>query len=354
MVATAWRGSIYLFGGVGAAGTASIHDVSGDLWRLDPQSLGWERLGDDTPGAAWPAPRRYCGLASGPEGLYLWGGSGIEAEPSGETRYTFLNDLWLFRPDARQWGRLEPSDRFDQAPLMSAAEPRPEPRYTPVWHVEGGRGLVFGGYTEDRLGKRAMNDLWGWQGRPGAWTRIPEVRPDGYGPPSRWPGSRYGCMSAADGEAVYVCGGSSAGGDRIDLWRWSWSRGGWELLWPDSAPGPPARYCAACTLYGGGLWVFGGRSRVRPKDGFNDTWRFDLAASRWERIGSSGPPHRYDAGAPHIAYHAKSSSARIGAAWYLWGGEGLHGHVSDLWRFDLDRCEWTMLMPGRADDPVLW
>ena len=100
--------------------------------------------------------------------------------------------------------------------------------------------------------------------------------------------------------------------------------------------------------------MFGGRSRRHAKDNFSDTWRFDLGRRRWELINGPTNAHRYDAGAEHIAYHAKAASALLDGRWFLWGGEGIHGHVSDMWRFDFAAAAWSQVAPARDDDPRFW
>jgi len=345
----AWGGSLWLFGGVGGRGTESILDVGSDLWRLDPDPPRWTPLGTGE-NAPWPSPRRCPGFAPAEEGVFLWGGSGVGLDPAGRPSHTFLNDLWLFRPEAGRWERLEPSEDYKEA-ATDSPQLRPEPRYTPVWHVDKAGGLLFSGYTEDRLGRRRLNDLWLWRGLAAqAWERV--AQPPGSG--GDWPGPRYGAMSAADEGGVYVCGGSAAGADLMDLWRWSFRARAWQSLCPEARGGPAPRYAAAAAFHDGGFWIFGGRSRLDPKTGFSDTWRFDVAERRWELVHGQAAEHSYDPGARHIAYHAKSASATIGAKWFLWGGEGLRGHVSDLWCFDLERGEWRMLQPARPDDPSFW
>ena len=100
--------------------------------------------------------------------------------------------------------------------------------------------------------------------------------------------------------------------------------------------------------------MFGGRSRKDPKANYNDLWCFDLGQEQWRCISPNRTPHRYDAAAAFPGYHAKSASAVIDRQWYVWGGEGLHGHVSDFWRFSFDTLEWQLLQAARPDDPRFW
>jgi hypothetical protein len=356
MAAAAVNEKIYFFGGVGANGTESILDVSNDLWCFDAKTLSWTSLtAKNSPNG--PSRRRCVGFASAAENIYLWGGSGLESNGAGELTYTFLNDLWVYHVQRGGWEMLEPSDDYKLSPISSPEKARPEPRYTPVWHVNEETSFIFSGYTEDRLGKRKMNDLWLRHNITGEWQQIEGGHLQaGYAPSFAWPGVRYGTMSASNNTGAYICGGFSDAGDHNDIWRWSWSTEQWECLSPDSnadqAPAP--RYSAACVLHEKGLWIFGGRSRRYPKLNFNDTWRFDLLARRWEQVQPQQDIHRYNASTPGIGYHAKSSNVAANGVWYLWGGEGLHGHVSDFWRFDFTSCEWQMLQPARDDDPRFW
>jgi len=352
MAAAAFGTDLWLFAGVGAGGTESILDVSDDLWRFDTLDGTWQAIPRSGP---WPGARRCVGWTVSGDRILLWGGSGIAQDAPGGTRYTFLNDEWAFDPVRLRWTQLAASDDHRVAPV--AAEPdheRPPPRYTPVYHAVGAARFLFGGYTEDRLGKRKLNDAWIQQGR--AWRSIAMPPEQGYDAHARWPGLRYGSMSACDGARIYVCGGFSDDGDHNDVWAFDMTAGRWELLAPDLAhpPAPAPRYCAAFAWHEGRLVLFGGRSRRNPKLDFNDLWAFTPSSGRWECIQPVREPHRYDGSTAFPGYHAKASTAVVADRLYLWGGEGLHGHVSDLWALDLRRMTWALLLPARSDDPVFW
>lgn len=344
---------LYLFGGVGAAGTESILDVSNDLWCFDTVQLQWSRIDADGPR---PSPRRCVGWVEFRGALVLWGGSGIQQTPDGRLRYDFRNDLWRFSPATRLWMLMRDTDDHLLAPFPAPGRPvAPPPRYTPVVQPVGRKMFLFGGYTEDRLGKRQLNDAWVLDGD--SWAEIPKTGPEGRAAGARWPGLRYGCMSACSDRSVFVCGGFSDEGDHIDLWCLDPEAMTWGLLAADQgADGlrPLPRYCAAMAHFDGRLVLFGGRSRRDAKLNFNDLWIFDVAAGRWECVCPNREPHRYDASAEYPAYHAKSASAVLGTHLYIWGGEGRHGHVSDFWRLDLRTLRWDFLQAARADDPIFW
>ena len=352
MAAAVCHDQIYFFGGVGGeTGVESILDVSNDLFAFVP-SLGlWRRV--DCPGPI-PPPRRCAGFARVGGAIELWGGSGVRSGSGGALRYDFLNDHWRFDPVAERWSRLRPTDDHRMTPYLDIGEAgSPHPRYTPVFQPVQNRIILFGGYTEDRIGKRQLNDTWIL--REGHWH---EVRPHGAQDTanSRWPGIRYGCMSSADDRFVYICGGASAGSDHIDLWRFDVFAEAWEALSSDSGPpdAPAPRYCSVFTYYRGKLVLFGGRSRWHPKQNYSDLWIFDLSAARWKRVHDHCASETYDGSGTRPSYHAKSAVAVHDDALYMFGGEGRRGHVSDFWRLELPTLQWELLQVARDDDPVLW
>lgn len=339
---------IYFFGGVGAAGTESILDVAADLWCFDTANLLWRQVPFF---GAWPSPRRCVGWISFGNKLLLWGGSATFDQVDGTRAYNFLNDEWAFDISTETWQLLRSSDEHRLAPLDDA---RPCPRYTPVFQAIGKDLFLFGGYTEDRLGKRKLNDAWIRSGQ--YWTKIPFGESQGYGFGDDWPGLRYGSMSAVDETCVYICGGFADDGDHNDLWAFHMAERRWYLLSHEQQTDslPQARYCAAFAYYGHRLFLFGGRSRRHPKLNFNDLWVYDLISGKWSELSRNRTPHCYDGTTDYPAYHAKASSAVVGKYWYIWGGEGNRGHVSDFWRLDFQTLQWQMIQVARLDDPKLW
>lgn len=343
MAACAFGGRMLCFGGVGVRGTESILDVSDELWLFDP-AAGWSRIPRTEP---WPSARRCIGWTVHACRILMWGGSGVDVRADGASRHTFLNDEWLLDPVGLTWTCDFVGQDHRRSP---SGDSRPAPRYTPVVHSVGGSLVLFGGYTEDRLGKRKLSDLWIDDGME--WREVDCRDAAAAG---NWPGERYGCMSAADGEGVIIVGGFCDLGDHIDVWRLDVPSRRWERLSGDGGPGMPApRYCAAMTVHDGRLVMFGGRSRRHPKLNFNDLWVFDLGERRWHEVLPCRAPHQYGADAPFPGYHAKASTAAIGSHWYVWGGEGLHGHVSDMWRLDLGALRWELVHGSRDDDPRFW
>jgi hypothetical protein len=338
------------FGGVGAAGTESILDVTDQCWSFDTTRMAWVAVPRSEP---WPEARRCSGFISTAAGVWLWGGSGIAPAGSG-VRHTFLNDSWLFDAATNTWRLQRDSDDHLASPTAEHEDRYPSTRYTPVMAAVKHGTLLFSGYTEDRLGRRKLNDAWLHRG--GAWTRVAETGVEGYDARADRPGIRYGSGSASDGENAFVFGGFSDDGDHNDIWEFNGSSGEWRLLAAESADStrPAPRYCAAVTYDPHRVLVFGGRSRRDPKANYNDLWAFDLATLRWDCLSPNRSVHDYSATAAAPAYHAKSAHAVVGDYWYLWGGEGRHGHVSDFWRLSLSTDRWQLIQAARPDDPQFW
>lgn len=355
MACTVYQDKIFFFGGVGAHGTESILDVTNDLWSYTPTVGVWECLQHQ---GISPSPRRCVGFASSEQGITLWGGSGLRKDSSGKETYSFLNDLWLYSPNEKCWHLLQETDDHLRSPKEEPLQLRPEPRYTPVWHtLSSGFFFLFSGYTEDRLGKRKMNDLWLCNPSLLSWEKISgDELLHGYSVSKQWPGVRYGTTSIVHDSIVYIFGGFSDDGDHNDVWMWGLKDRKWQCLSSDchESINPSPRYCASGAYYDGSFWIFGGRSRSFPKINFNDTWRFDIRSKSWELVVPQCTVNEYGLSAHSIGYHAKSSSAVLDGLWYIWGGEGLHGHVSDLWAFDFNLREWNMKYPARLDDPLFW
>ncbi len=154
-------------------GTESILDVSDDLWCFETQSVKWRQIqksGD------WPNARRCAGICASGRTIQLWGGSGIETT-EGATRYTFLNDWWQLIYDNNSWQCLQVLALISVS-ISHDDTSRPVPRYTPVFLSIDGGYFLFGGYTEDCVGKRKLNDA--WMVRKSSWDEIQGNKDAGY------------------------------------------------------------------------------------------------------------------------------------------------------------------------------
>lgn len=357
--------TLYLFGGVGVGATESVLDVNDTLWQFDTQTLSWSSTDKTDP---WPSPRRCQGWEADGTTIYLWGGSSLRTPEPDETNpnaniiapddtdvtYDFRNDLWRFDTADGEWTRVEPSD--DYRTDEHAESGRPRPRYTAVFHWFDGRCFVFSGKTQTSDYENVhLDDVW-IRESDGTWREIDHgSRTTGVDLGADWPAKRYGAMSAATDDAVFFCGGYGER-DYNDVWRFDLDDESWSLLSPhrESEDHPAPRYGSSFVAYERLLYLFGGRSREHPKRNYNDLWTFDPDRCEWTRLQDNRSPHVYDETANYPGYHAKSANAVVGSDWYIWGGEGRHGHVSDFWRLDLTAHEWQFVQPQRDDDPLFW
>lgn len=339
---------IYCFGGVGKNYTESILDVSNDFYSYDIKNKTWKQL--DESESIMPSSRRCIGFVSSENKIFLWGGSSI-CELDKRLTYNFLNDFWQYDLKNSVWSRIEPSDDNRISPLDNS---KPSPRYTPIFEKIEDSFILFGGYTEDSLGKRKLNDIWKYKDNKWCLIEFPN-KIEGYNFDANYPGIRYGCMSAVDANKLYICGGFSDDGDHIDVWEFDIKLEKWTLLSSDdSVESPEARYCAAFVFYKDKLILFGGRSRKNPKSNYNDLYEFDLKTKKWKQIQANTDFKTYDKNSTIPAYHAKSSVCLVNHYMYIMGGEGIHGHVSDFWRLNLEDYNWELISPARDDDPIFW
>lgn len=348
MACIAVQDTLYFFGGVGANGSQSILDVSNDLWSFDTANMLWNECVQQ---GERPSPRRCVGYTAIGHNLFVWGGSGVFLDSSKNEQYNFLNDEWIFDPVKSEWSQL---DKGTTSLELEGSDERPEPRYTPNLASSNGEILLFGGYTEDKLGKRKMNDLW-FKSEIG-WRKENHQYPAGYNSDSVWPGVRYGAMSVLYKEKLYIFGGFSDGGDHNDLWLFDLNTKNWECLSNTNSNGiaPQPRYCGAFCEYNGNLFLFGGRSRQNAKLNYSDLWIFDISDRKWNLVYDNLQDYAYDGSFNRPSYHAKMSFAQVKNYLYIWGGEGRFGHVSDFWRLDCSNFQWSLIQRARADDPKFW
>jgi hypothetical protein len=300
-------GRFHVYGGFGVSGTVRPDDVGSDLWRYSDR---WELIEDRGPIAA-----RYPSLCAGEENLWLFGGCGWHSK----LRVWFSNQLWRRR-----------GERWEKIPFGT---PAPSGRYTSLM-ASGPRGIcVFGGHSQDgQGGKTFYDDLWVFDPYEGRWEEVHGAE--------KGPGRRYGFGWTVAQDAAWLYGGFDGERDRGDLWKLDLFRLDWELVAAEDVRGPLPRYCSALGMVHKGLLLFGGRSKIRPRENFADTWCFGRQG--WELLEVGEGP----------GYHAKSAYASDGHALFLFAGEGPCGHVSDLWKFEAS--SWERLQECRSDDPILW
>ncbi len=130
---------------------------------------------------------------------------------------------------------------------------------------------------------------------------------------------------------ILLTGGCSEGTGPCpqgDSWVFDPIGNSWTDITPDFAPTP--RTGSALGQLGGALLVVGGMTNLGPE---SDVWRgyFDGYTVGWTELTlvNHGPQGIY-----RRAWHDMTAG---NGEYYVFGGAGVEGALSDLWRFSLDR-----------------
>ncbi len=201
-------------------------------------------------------------------------------------------DVWALDLESDVWARVEtgpgPAPVSDLAEILDVARDR--------WIFVGGRrGLG-----------RSIDEVWSLDLATNEWTQH-----------APGPSARHDVSGATDGSRAWVFGGAGAlAQSQGDLWELDLATMAWRVL---PAPGdhPIARTSYAWAFHEGFLYLHGGHDVARA---FSDTWRYDLAQERWERLEVEG-------GAAANAHTAHALDDACGAM-IMSGGDNLDGFVT--------------------------
>lgn len=286
-------------------------DVLADLWAYDPRGRAWETLRD---GGPVPPPRFGHNAVWDPGGprMLLVGGFG-----SGPA-----DDIWSYRPAAREWQRL---------PSTGAPHPARGPHST-VWDPKGSRLLLLTGHTSG-----APNALWSYRPESRSWSSAPALAPR--------PLARYGHSLIFDEhrfEALLFGGASTSTSFLNDIWMYHPETPGWRALEPGGArPFPRRDHVAVWDPTLQRMYVFGGRGQ---DDWLDDTWVFDALERRWMELAVTEP--RPTGREEHAAVWDSSLRRML-----LFGGAADGRPVDDLWSFDPINASWSRLEPSDPRPP---
>jgi N-acetylneuraminic acid mutarotase len=212
--------------------------------------------------------------------------------------------------------RFQLADAAETAVRVEPDAPPPTPRvyasFTPVSETEI---VLFGGEWYDSAKDRmhVYADLHVLDAPRMAWRRV--VSPGG-------PAPRTSHQAALHRRALYVFGGEFTSLNQAkfrhfgDLWRLSLDDWRWEALPLRGGPSPRSGH--RVTVHKNSLYLFGGfYDAGKETRYFNDLWRLDLEALRWEalgpRPGAAAPAPR---GGCQLALHAEGGEARL----FVFGG----------------------------------
>ena len=142
-------------------------------------------------------------------------------------------------------------------------------------------------------------------------------------------------LSAVNGDA-YLFGGEATARHAIDatLHRLDAAAGTWHSIKPAHAPPPRVGHAQAAV--GGRLYVFGGRAGVEMGEAeMGDLWEYDAAAEAWQNVDVPSAPSAR-------SFHASTAA---NGTFFVFGGCGADGRMSDLHRFCTTSRRWEELPP---------
>ena len=233
--------------------------------------------------------------------IYLFGGQAND----------FLNDLWVYSMDQKNWSPLNVSGTLPPARLG----------HTLLWDAKRNRLVMFGGQS-----RSFFSDVWAFDVARSSWTQL--ARDDA------GPSRRYGHSAILEPgrDRMVISHGFTSSGRFDDTWAFDLANNTWRNLTPSGTK--PLRRClhhAAYDAERSQMLLFGGCASGFGPCPLGDLWAFDLNTNTWtERTGQVKP-------APRTHYGMVFDDAR--SQLVIFGGEG-NGALNDTWEFDANRREW--------------
>lgn len=322
-----------------------------------------------------PTPGSRTGAASWVDdngNVWIFGGGA----PIGNT---YFNDFWKYNPSMDQWIWVGGSYLTNQSGVPgtkgvpSTANIPSRRAYPATWKDSNGKFWLFGGIVN---GPSYHNSLWKFDPTTFEWTWVSGSIDGTFNPPGVYgtkgvaaaanvPGARYGSLGWADGNKLWLHGGSLSL-PYSDLWmydipsgEWTWMSGtnatdsyGVYGTQGASTPEPPLPGSRSGTTTwvdsSGNQWVFGGSGAYGT---MNDLWKYNPTSNEWTWVSGStvnGDPGNF--GTKGVAAATNVPKARAWATswidssnnlWFFGGYNG--GYLNDMWKFDTSSSQWTWM-----------
>jgi len=234
---------------------------------IDASAPGWHPIADKTIQPRWGQTAIWDPSR---DRMVVFGGDGDQQR----------NDLWALDLESYTWHALPssngPGPRTDLAGFYDRARDRL---------------VIVGG----RVGfAQSIDEVWAYSFATSTWDKLPS------GPPARHdvPGTTDGMTKG------WVFGGAGAFLQSLnDLWELDLATNTWREL-PDGGVRPAARTSGALVYMDGALYITGGHDAISVQ---REAWRYDLSASKWEKLSVSGDP----IGGAHFGYAADTTCGSI-------------------------------------------
>lgn len=248
---------LYMFGGYGG-GTGRLDD----FYSFSFETNTWEEV--EVLSEAKPGCRENNGVVIGDSSrVYLFGGYNGNA---------WLNDLWMFDIETKEWTCIQESRESDEANALirsnDTEDVYPSRRFGYVSVVHEGKFIVFGGFD----GSSWLNDMYEFNFSTNKWKKIvckgqlPSVR---------------SCPAwAKDSHYVYIHGGYDGVERKSDFMRVDLGTYTWHEM-PSRGTPPSPRYFHSCCLYEDQMYVYGGYSgNVR----LADMYVYNFETTHWSQV----------------------------------------------------------------------
>lgn len=281
--------TILLYGGRWReAETRGDYTLRTDLWLYDIEDETWILL-DDGQGDQAPPGRYYtsAGFDAETQTFWMWGG----ALNSSATIIEPGSDLWSYDLQSGEWTEH----------TTTGEGPSRRTFLGDLWDPIRKRIVIFGGQRGD-FSSMAFQDTWALDVESKTWTQLD----DGTG---EVPSTRMHAHVEYDAarDQYLLFGGHTDLGDMNDLWVMSPTETEWVPLYeadsftgerlgcqgnPSEVPAdyvqmdtsaPERRHRGMFAFMWDNIWIYGG-IHSECGDYVNDTWRFDLADSRWHEV----------------------------------------------------------------------
>lgn len=242
----------------------------------------------------------------------------------------FRNDTWIFKPDVG-WIEVE-----------ADTHPSRRGRYAAANDGQG-HMMLFGGRfrKKDTTGNYdLMNDLWAFDFDARTWEELDDGEGDA-------PDPRYYPAGAYDASAgrFYIWGGATnrdplAIQPSNDLWSWSAEEGWLEHTPTGDEPSRRMFFGDTYDSKRNRLIVFAGQRGDFSSLAFQDLYALDLDDFTWEQL------HDGTGMAPSTRMHGAIQYDEVRDRYLLFGGHTDIGDANDIWSFDPEANEWSLISQG--------
>ena len=335
--------------------------------------------------------------------LWVFGGSGCDANGFCDQYNNVFNDLWQYDISSSKWTWVGGSNLPNQSGVYGtkgiAAETNiPGGRFYSMSTADNNGNLWLfggGGIINDSTRPRNLNDLWKYDLSSESWTWVSgESLNEQFGvygslgveSSTNLLGARNGGSMWTDKHGdIWIFGGQGCDSESTsqcsdylnDLWEyntstklWTWQSGseignksgvygqkGESAL--DNTPGA-RRDATSWTDNQGNLWLFGGNGYAGDVKGYlSDLWKYDVSNKSWTWVGGSnlinesgeygvqGIPSTDNL--PPSRYGSSSWTDNNGDLW-LFAGSAITGSENDLWEYSISNNTWTWVSGSKETD----